>query len=73
MTNDERDQYIRATHDAVIQLKEWARNHGENDLIHQVPPCEHHKVLVTRLWGVAVLVVTSIIASLWAVIKAGAR
>lgn len=69
MTNDERDSYIRNTHDAVIALKEWAKNHADNGVIHQVPPCDHYRTLCARLWGLAAAVIVSVCASVLALLR----
>ena len=69
MTNEQRDEYIRNTHDTTVDIARWLKEHTENQAIHQIPPCEAHKTLVARLWGVAVLLAGAALTSLYAVFK----
>lgn len=53
MTNSERDDYIKSTHDAVIRLEETVKNHLDNKVVHTIPPCDTVKKIEERNWKVS--------------------
>ena len=59
MTNTECDKLIFETHEHVTRMSATMDAHHENTVIHQVPPCEAHKTLSNRLWGVGMLSFTT--------------
>jgi len=69
MNNEQRDVLISSTHDIVNRLEERLENHITNQVIHQVPPCDAHKTLVSKLWAVVILVLGALISSLYAAFK----
>ena len=64
MTNDERDNMIRKTHDTVIRLDERLQTHMESAVIHQIPPCEPHRSLVAKMWGAVLVSLAALYAAL---------
>jgi len=47
-------------------------SHVENQAIHQLPPCEHHKVLSAKLWAVALASGSSLLGFIYTLLKSGA-
>jgi hypothetical protein len=73
MNNEERDDMIRNTHDTVIRMSESLNNHVSNCIVHQVPPCEQHKELSKKLWGIAFAVFSALLASAYAILMSGSK
>ena len=61
MTNPERDKLIFETHEHVTSMSATMKAHLENQVVHQVPPCEAHKALSNRLWAIGMLSVSTAI------------
>ena len=40
-------------------------SHIDNKDIHQVPPCEHHKTLTNKLWGIATMAVAALVGVIY--------
>ena len=60
---------IDEIHEVVVRIDERLKNHIDNSIIHQVPPCEQHKGLISKLWAVVVLCLGSLASSLYVAIK----
>jgi len=61
MNNTERDRLIFETHEHVISMSATMDAHLENNVVHQVPPCEAHKSLSNKLWAIGMLSVSTAI------------
>jgi hypothetical protein len=68
LTNEERDEYIRKTHDTVIKMEERLQNHLDNKQVHQLPPCETAKKLEERNWKMVILALLSSISGIGALV-----
>jgi hypothetical protein len=44
-------------------------SHIQNNAIHSLPPCEHHKALAAKLWAVGLAAFTGLASAVYAVIK----
>lgn len=69
-------QISTAEENAIMEMHAMLNNlvgkyetHVNNNAIHQLPPCEHHSKLTSRLWGIGILSVASIIGTMWTIIK----
>jgi len=69
VTNEERDQLIRSTHDTVIALNERVKNHADNEVIHHIPPCAHGAGLSVKLWGVLIGTLFAIGGTLFSLLR----
>lgn len=65
------ESLIIEMHGMLNNLVGKYQTHVENTAIHQLPPCAHHSRLTNRLWGIAVIAVSSIAASFWALLSKG--
>jgi len=53
----------------VSSIETEMKMHNANMAIHSIPPCDAHKALTSRMWGLALLVVGAICGVAYNAIK----
>ena len=66
---DELWNVVNDVRNIVSRIDQRLADHIEDDSIHQRPPCEPHKSLITRLWAIGFAAFAGLISSLAALLR----